>query len=379
MVYLDHCATTKPYPDVIRAVSDALEEDFWNPASNYKPAKDVSRKMSEAFASLASDLSCEPDELIQTSGATEATNMALKGLFTRYGRRLDTLIASEADHDATLSTLNFLSQQGARVLFLKPLRRGNLDPEDLEQVLDEKTLCVSILWVNNETGTVQDLETLTELIRRKAPQAYIHVDMVQAWGRLDFRLRDLDIDLASFSAHKIHGPKGTGLLYKRRNVMLDPLIHGGGQQNGLRSGTDSWPLLAGMAKASEIQKRTFAERKERVKKLSSEMKAGLKRLGGELNFPEALPEIISVSFPGLRAETLIHMLDDQAVYVSNSSACQAGSKAVSHVLRALSLDKKKAQGTLRISLDASDSEEDVKAALEAIERSLGQLKAWSMY
>ena len=265
MIYLDHSATTKPYKEVCDTVCRALREDFWNPASMYRPAAAVAGKMKTAFASLASDLGCEPSELIQTSCATEASNMALKGLFSRYGTRLNTIIATEADHDATLSTLNYLEQHGARIILLKPLKNGLIDPDDLEHVLDERTLCVSLLWVNNETGVVQDLETLCKVIRRKAPECFIHADMVQAWGKIDFSLQDLDVDLASFSAHKIHGPKGTGLLYKRKKVIPDVLIHGGGQQNGWRSGTENWPLLAGMAKASAMQKESFARRKERVR------------------------------------------------------------------------------------------------------------------
>lgn len=379
MIYLDHCATTKPYPEVCRTVAEAMEKDFWNPSAMYKPAKETARLMEEAFALLASDLGCLPEELIQTSCATEASNTVFKGLYARYGSRLNTLIASEADHDATLSTLKYLEQKGARVILLKPLKNGLLDPEDLRQVLDERSLCVSILHVNNETGIVQDTQALIDVIKEKAPQCYIHLDMVQAWGRMPIRLHKMQADFASFSAHKIHGPKGVGLLYKRAKVTPDILIHGGGQQRGWRSGTENWPALAGMAKAAEIQSETYESRKEKTEALSAQMKEGLRELGGIISFPEAVPEIISVSFPGLRGETLLHMLEEKEVYVSTSSACQAGSGAVSHVLKACRMDRRQAEGTLRISLDADNSPAEITEFLRILGEQLEQLKAWKMY
>lgn len=378
MIYLDHCATTKPCPEAVAAVTQAMTEDFWNPSSMYKPARGIARKMEAAFRSLAADLGCEPDELIQTSCATEASNMALKGLYSRYGSRLNTIIASEADHDATLATLKYLGQQGARIILLKPLKNGLLDPDDLAHVLDERSLCVSVLTVNNETGVKQDLAALNEVIRRKAPQCYIHADMVQAWGKCAFQLSKMDIDLASFSAHKIHGPKGVGLLYKRRKVTPDIFIHGGGQQHGWRSGTENWPLLAGMAAASSVQSKTFAARHEKVCRLHERLIRGLQETGAVISFPAAIEAIVSVSWPGLKAETLLHMLEEEEVYVSTSSACQAGSGAVSHVLKACRMDKKQAEGTLRLSLDAENTEDEIDRFLEILGRQLARLKTWGM-
>lgn len=379
MIYLDHAATTRPYPEVVETVCQAMGEDFWNPSSMYKPSREIARRMKDAMIRLAMGLGCEPDELIQTSCATEATNMALKGLFSRSGRRLNTIIATEADHDATLETLRYLEGQGARVILLKPTREGLIDPEELEKALDEKTLAVSILYVNNETGVCQPLETLTGLIRSKAPQAFIHADMVQAWGKLPLNLKRSGVDLASFSAHKIHGPKGVGLLYKSQKTMPDPLIHGGGQQRGWRSGTENWASLAGMAKASELQFLSFEERKAKVTDLSRKLREGLTELGAVLSFPDALPEITSASFPGLRGETLLHMLEDEEIYVSTSSACQSGSGAISHVLKACRMDKKKAQGTLRISVDAANTAEEIDTFLRVLRLKLDQLKAWQMF
>lgn len=376
MIYLDHAATTKPYPEVTEAVRAAMAEDFYNPSSLYRPAKAVEKQEQRAFATLAETLGCEPEELVQTSSATEATNHALKGLFSRYGKRLNRIIATASDHDATLSTLTYLAAHGADVVLLTPGRDGLIDPAKLSSALTDKTLAVSLLLVNNESGVVQDFASLIPLIRERAPKAYVHADLVQAWGKMKVNLHALDVDLASFSAHKIHGPKGVGLLYHKKSVLPDPLIHGGGQQKGFRSGTDNWPLLSGMAVAAAGQDATLAERLEKILKSRTYLEIELQKLGGVVNFPGSVPAIMSVAFPGLKGETLVHMLEEQDIYLSTSSACHAGSKA-SHVLRACKVPAEQAAGTLRISLDAENSREELETFVKTLSACIEQLKRWA--
>ncbi len=376
MIYLDHCATTRAYDEVIDTIAQAMREDYLNPSALYKPAKDIKRKIDEAYNYIAQTLNCQPDELIFTSGATESINMAFKGLFYKYGKRLNKIIATSSDHDSSLDTLKYLKTQGADVVLLNPDENGFIDPAELESHLDDKTLLVSILHVNNETGVIQDTENLVKLIRDKSPDAFIHLDLVQAWGRMLLNLTEMNIDLASFSAHKIHGPKNTGLLYKRTGIFPDALIHGGGQQDAWRSGTEDYPNLAGLAKAVEIQTNNFDSHKEQVKRLREILIPGLENLGAVVNFPDSIEEIVSISFPGQRAETILHMLEYEDVYVATSSACNAKSGEISHVLKAMKMNDEQARGTIRISLDASNTEEEMHETIAIFDKVITQLKDW---
>lgn len=376
MIYLDHSATSKMYPEVIDAVHRSMKEDFFNPASLYKSGKDLQRKMDDCFASLANILGCSAKELIQTSGATESINTALKGLYSWHGKRLNRFVALASDHDASLSCLKYLEKKGAEVILLKPNRDGSIPEDQLLESLTDKVLCVSLLYVNNESGILLDINRIVSLIRKHAPQAYIHGDFVQAWGKISFQLDQLDIDLASFSGHKIHGPKGVGLLYVRDGILLDPLIHGGGQQDGRRSGTDNLALLEGITIAAQIQKESFQARKEKVFALHEQLLSGLKELGAVENFPNAIPEIISISFPNLRGETLLHMLEENEIYLSTSSACQSRSARISHVLLACGVDRKQAEGSLRISISAENTEAEIQEFLEVLKQQVQLLNSW---
>ncbi|AVM42146.1 cysteine desulfurase family protein [Fastidiosipila sanguinis] len=378
MPYFDHAATTKPLDSVITTISKSMERDYYNPASLYDAAKDVEKKIKNAYIEIAKTLNCTPDELIQTSGATESTNMAFKGLFTKYGHRLNKIIASAADHDASLNTLKFLEAKGAEVVLLKPNKDGLLDLDELKSHLDSKTLLVSILHTNNETGVVQDLNAISKIVREHAEQAFIHADLVQSWGKVELNLNSLDIDLASFSGHKIHGPKSTGLLYIRSQTYPEALIHGGGQQNGWRSGTEDWPLLSGLTEAAKSIYTNFEENNTKVSELRDFLVPELKSLGATINFPNAIPHILSISFPKYRGETLLHMLASEGVYVSTSSACNAKSAAVSHVLTACNMDRKQAEGTLRISLDSSNTIEEAEELLKAMRKVIQQMIDWGM-
>lgn len=376
MIYLDHAATTKPYPEVLDVMRRSAEEEFFNPASAYKVAKDLGRSMQDAFRSLAEDLSCKPENLVHTSSATEATNHILKGLYGTYGKRLNHFVCLESDHDATLQTCKYLEQTGAKVSYIKPQRNGQILDEDLIQVLNDKTLCVSLLYVNNESGIVLDIDHLSSIIRQFAPNAFIHADLVQAWGKIPLALNQLDIDFASFSAHKIHGPKGSGLLYKRTHKTIDSLIHGGSQQGNWRAGTENLSTLKAMALASKIQCKTFADRKSKVKDYANIVKDTVLNLEGEINFPNSIPEILNVSFPGLRGETILHMLEAKEVYVSTSSACNAKSGTISHVLKACSIPQEVAQGSIRISLDATNTLDEIENFCMILEQEINTLRQW---
>ena len=378
MIYLDHAATTKAYPEVIQAMKKAMEEDYFNPASKYKAARAVEKKIKACYKDLAKLFNVKPEELIQTSGSSESTNTVFKGLYQRYHKRLNKIIVSKADHDASIETAKYLEEQGAEVVYLDVDRDGQIDKKQLAQALDENTLLVSILLVNNETGVIQDIDALSKLIRSRAKNAYIHADLTQAWGKLELDLSEMDIDFASFSAHKIHGPKGTGLLYKKEGVYLDPLIHGGGQQDNLRSGTENYPALLGMTIAAKKQAQDFSENRLKVQELNDYLSPKLEALGAIINFKEAVPEILSVSFPNYRAETLLNILEAHDIYLASSSACNAKNADISHVLKASKMDRLQAQGTIRISLDPSNTKDELAKLVEVLDEALETLKAWEV-
>jgi cysteine desulfurase len=378
VIYLDHTATTKPYPEVIETLAVAMKEDYYNPASMYQAGLKLARARKDLFNQLGEDLGCSGENLIQTSGATESTNMAFKGLYSKYGKRLNELVVLRSDHHATLETAKFLESQGAKVHYLEPDCQGHLPPERLLRVLNDRTLLVSLLYVNNESGTILNLPELVSLIRQNAPQAFIHGDLVQAWGKLPINLESMDLDLASFSGHKIHGPKSIGLLYRKDKCYPDPLIHGGGQQNNWRSGTEDYPLLKALTTASKLHVGSMEESRAIVKNYAEILHETVHKLGGKVNFPEALPEIQSISFPGMRGQTLMNMLEKAGALVSTSSACQARNAGVSHVLLAMGVDRKDAEGTLRISLDRTNTLEEIKTFCKILEDQVTLLRKWGM-
>lgn len=376
MIYLDHAATTKPYKEVTEVQALSMDEEFFNPSSSYKVAKDLARKITSEFQSLAQDLDCSPDELIHTSGATEASNHVIKGLFQQYGRRLNHFVCLASDHDCTLKPLESIESLGAQVSYLKPTKETKYDLEELSSVLNNKTLLVNILYVNNESGTLQAIEKICALIRERAANAFILGDFVQAWGKVEFSMRKIDVDFAIFSGHKIHGPKGNGLLYFRGKSLPTPLIHGGGQQNNMRSGTENLAGLRAMAMASRMQKESFTVRKARTQKFRDKLANHIERLGGIINFPHSIPEIMNVSFPGLRGETILHMLEAKEVFISTSSACQARSGRISHVLEAIAMPRIQAEGSIRISLDGSNTPEEIEKFCILLENEVTTLRQW---
>lgn len=378
MIYLDHTATTKPYPEVIKTLAETMGENYYNPASMYQAGLKIARARRNLFNQLGQDLGCTGENLIQTSGATESTNMAFKGLYSKYGKRLNELVVLRSDHHATLETAQFLESQGAKVHYLEPDRQGHLRPERLLRVLNDKTLLVSLLYVNNESGTILNLPELVSLIRQNAPQAFIHGDLVQAWGKLPINLEAMNLDLASFSGHKIHGPKSIGLLYRKDKCYPDALIHGGGQQNNWRSGTEDYPLLKALAVASKKHVGTMEESRPVLDNYVRILHETVRKLGGLINFPNALPEIQSIAFPGLRGQTLMNMLEKSGALVSTSSACQAKNTGVSHVLSAMGVDREEAEGTLRISLDRTNTLEEIKTFCKILEEQVNLLRKWGM-
>ncbi len=389
-VYLDNSATTRARPEVVRAVVSALEETYGNPSSPHGLGFRAERLVKEAREAVARALGAEPGEVVFTSGGTEANNLALVGAAHALRRRGRRVITTRVEHPSVLRACERLEEEGFEVVYLPVDRLGLISPADMAAALTPDTILVSIQHVNNEVGTVQPLPEVARVLGRGpgAPAGagtglpLWHVDAVQSLGKLSLDVRRLGVDLVSLSAHKIHGPKGCGALYVRTGVKLRPLLVGGGQEGGLRAGTENVPGIAGFGAAVRL---ALAEREEaaaRLAALRDRLAEGIlravpqARLNGALagRPSEAAPHIVSVAFPGLRGEVLVHALEERGVYASTGAACSARRHAASHVLRALGLDPAAVEGTLRFSLSPLNTEEDVDAAVAAVGEAVAALR-----
>ncbi len=359
MIYLDNAATTRPCREAVEAMTRALTETWGNPSATHAPGRAARQLLEESRKAVLDALKAKGGTLVFTSGGTEADNQALKCAVLR-GRRLGRhIISSEGEHEAVLNTLRDLASQGWEVTLLKPDEAGRIPTEAVAEALREDTALVSLMLVNNETGAVNEIRGVRELLRQRGSEALLHTDAVQAFTKLPMDPQSLGADLISLSAHKIGGPKGVGALWLRPGLKLAPLLHGGGQEGNLRSGTEAMPAIAGFgAAAGAAAKRDTAALAARY--------AALRRLLAE-NLPEAAliggtegpcaGHICCVSFPGCRAEVLQNWLDSQGVCVSRGSACAKGRR--SHVLEAMGLSPAVIDGALRVSFSPETEEEDV--------------------
>ena len=372
-IYFDNAATTKPCPEAVEAVARALTEDYGNPSSGHVLGRRAAAALREAREEIARTLGCDAAELLFTSGGTEGDNMALRGAAYLQRHRCRHIITSEAEHDAVRKTCQALQSQGYEVTFLKPDRSGAIGVSQVLEALREDTGLVSLMLVNNETGAVTDIAGIAAAVKGRNPNALIHSDCVQAFLKIPFTPKKLGADLVTVSAHKIHGPKGVGALYVRKGLRLPGLVTGGGQEGGVRPGTEPMPAILGFAAAARAGRETFAEDVKRMVDIKQYLMDGLGaalpglRLIGE----SRAPHILSVSLPGYKSEVLMNLLDARGICVSKSSACKKGAR--SHVLEAMGESAETVDGAIRISLSRYSTMEEadifireLKAASETL-------------
>ncbi len=366
MIYLDNAATTRCGEEAAALVMRMLREEYGNPSSLHGMGLAAEKEVRRAAGRLAGVLRCKEEEILFTSGATEANNLALIGGAWARKKRLCGVVASPLEHASVICAAERLGENGFSLSWTK-----GTAPEDYAALVDEKTAIVTCMLVNNETGAVNDVAAIAEAVRRKNPETLVHCDAVQALGKLPVDLRHLPVDLLSVSAHKIYGPKGVGALFVRRGVRLCPLLCGGGQQKGLRPGTESVPLIAGFGLAAEIAEARREERFAHARELRGRLCEGV-RGWGEINSPEnGSPFILNVSFEGLRSETLLHFLEAKGICVSSGSACSRGKG--SHVLAAMGLPPARVDSALRLSFSHEIRPEDIDAALAALREGVDTL------
>ncbi len=369
-VYLDNSATTRVFESVRDIVVKTMTEDFGNPSSLHKKGVEAERYVKEAAAEVAGTLKADSSEIIFTSGGTESNNMAIIGAFRANRRRGDHIVTSTIEHPSVYNVFDYLEKEGAQAEYIPVDKNGRIDQEALLAAVNEKTVLVSVMYVNNEIGSVNPIGEIGAAIKKKNPTALFHVDAIQAYGKYRINPKKEQIDLLSVSGHKIHGPKGIGFLYVKKGTKLAPVIFGGGQQKGMRSGTHNVPGIAGMGEAAKEIYRGHEEKRKamyRLKALFVELVGKLPgtRING-LEGEDSAPHIISVSFEGIRSEVLLHALEEKGVYVSSGSACSSNHPAVSGTLKGIGVKRELLDSTLRFSLSVFTTEEEIRYSVKVL-------------
>lgn len=370
MIYLDNSATTKPCAEAVEAVAQALTQDWGNPSALYDFGIRAARQLRSARHAVAAAMGAEPDRVFFTSCGTEADNWAVYGAAKRLGKRGKHIVTTAIEHHAILNCMKDLEAQGFEVTYLQPDNLGNISPDSLKAALRKDTILVSIMMVNNEAGSVMPIAQMAKLTHRLCPDAIFHTDAVQGFLKIPFQAKTLGADLISVSSHKIHGPKGAGALYiSPRLKSFPPLIHGGGQENNLRSGTEATPALFGFGTAAAAGAKTFREDIARERALLEDLCARLEALPGvQLNGAHEAPHILSVSIPGVPTQNSINILQDAQICVSAGSACAKGHR--SHVLTAMNVPEQAIDSAFRVSLSRETTQAEIDALVETIRKDI---------
>ena len=369
--YLDNSATTRAYDEVADLVAKIMKEEFGNPSSVHHMGMVSGERLSQARETIAASLKVDPQEIVFTSGGTESDNLALIGVARANKWRGNHIITTKIEHPAILETMAFLEKEGFEITYLSVDGTGTIDLDELKNAIRKETILVSIMFVNNEIGTLMPIQKAGELIKSVNKDTYFHVDAVQAYGKVLIRPRTMNIDLLSVSGHKIHGPKGVGFLYIKKGTKIVPICYGGGQQKGMRSGTENVPGIAGLALAA---KKCYEDFDAKIKKLYDlkqytvdsllERIPDIKINGQKVS--EGAPHIISVSIKGLAAETVLNMLSSKNIYVSAGSACTSNNPHVSDTLQAIGLEKDLLESTIRISMSFMTTKEEMDYFLDTL-------------
>ncbi|WP_099158784.1 cysteine desulfurase family protein [Virgibacillus ndiopensis] len=375
MIYLDNSATTKPHPSVLKSFQQASESFFANPSSIHQLGGEAEKLLLKAKEQAAEILHVNNNEIIFTSGGTEGNNMAIKGIAFAHQARGKHIITSQIEHPSVMEACAALETLGFDITYLPVDENGVVSLEDLTQAIRNDTILISIMHVNNEIGTIQPIEKIGEIAKRY-PKLFFHVDHVQGIGKVPLKLNNSGIDLCTISGHKIHGLKGTGILYVNNRTKLFPLFHGGNQEQAIRSGTENLAGSVAMVKALRLTKERQANEAKELAELKRYLRVSLQKIVGvKINTPEiAAPHIINISVPGLKPEVIIHILGEQNIFISTKSACSSKQKDESRILEACGFSKERTTSALRISLSYDTTKEEIQTFLQELEKALTQLK-----
>ena len=379
--YFDNSATTRCYPEVAQIVVKTMTEDFGNPSSMHLKGVEAEKYIRDAAGILAGLLKVKEKEIVFTSGGTESNNLALFGGADANKRSGNHIITTSVEHAAVGQPVERLEKMGYEVTILPVDERGVVRLDTLEKALRPDTILVSTMYVNNEVGAVMPVEQIAKLVHEKSPKALYHVDAIQAFGKYRIYPKKWGIHLLSVSGHKIHGPKGVGFLYINSRAKVQPLILGGGQQNGMRSGTDNVPGIAGLGVAAELSYRDLEQKTEHLYQLKERLAEGLSGIEdvviNGMPLREGAPHIMSISFLGIRSEVLLHTLEDRGIYVSAGSACSSHKRKPSATLSAMGMSNGQIENTVRFSFSEEITFEEIDYCLEVLKEVLPMLKRYA--
>lgn len=376
--YFDNSATTRCTQAAVDVMHKALLEDYGNPSSLHMKGVTAENYIKTATAQIAKILKVSEKEILFTSGGTESNNLALIGTAIANQRAGRHIITTAIEHASVYNPLIFLEEQGYEVTYLPVDHEGRISLDELEAAVREDTILVSMMHVNNEIGTIEPVEEAAARVHAKNPRTLFHVDAIQSFGKLRIYPKRMGIDLLSVSGHKIHGPKGVGFLYVKDKTKICPIIHGGGQQRDMRSGTENVPGIAGIGVAAAQIYENFDEKIDALYELREYLVAGMQAFDGvTINGASgraAAPHIVSVSFAGIRAEVLLHALEDRQIYVSTGSACSSNHPAISGTLKAIGVKPELLDATVRFSLSVDSTKEEADYVLAQLAELLPQLR-----
>lgn len=379
-IYFDNSATTRVFDSVRDIMTETMTADYGNTSSLHTKGVEAEQYVREARAEIAKSLRVKEKEIIFTSGGTESNNLAILGTALANRRSGNHIITSCIEHASVYNTTAFLEEQGFRVTYLPVDHNGHVSPEDLRAAICDDTILVSIMYVNNEMGAVEPIAKLAQVLRETKPQAYFHADAIQAYGKYVIRPKKEGIDLLSVSGHKIHGPKGVGFLYVDERVKIRPILFGGGQQMGMRSGTENVPGCAGLGAAAKEIYRDHEAKVDHLYALKDRFVSGLHELEGVtvhgLTGRDSAPQIVSAGFEGIRAEVLLHALEEKGIYVSSGSACSSNHPGISGTLRGIGVKESLLGSTLRFSFGVFNTEDEVDECLRVLKELLPLLRRY---
>ncbi len=382
MIYFDNAASTKPAEAVIEKITESLRNYYANPSAQSSAGFECEKLIRNAAKTMADLINAKPDEIYFTSGGTEGDNWAIFGTAEGYARSGKHIITTSFEHAGVTAPCERLEKMGYEITYLKVDEKGYIDLNELENAIREDTILVSIIFINNEVGTIQDMEKIGKIIKAKNPETLFHTDAVQAFGKVKIDVKKMNIDMLSMSGHKIHAPKGVGMFYMKNGLKVKPLIYGGGHQKGQRSGTENTAGCEALALAAKIMYDNLEANTKQVYEVKKRLWEGIKNslpdvyINGD-DLDNASPFVIDVAFMGLRSEVLLHALEDKKIFVSAGSACNSKKKIQSTVLGAMGFDEKRIIGSVRFSFCEENTVEEADECVEALKQLVPMLRRFN--
>ncbi|SCI01605.1 cysteine desulfurase family protein [Romboutsia sp. 1001713B170207_170306_H8] len=375
-IYLDNSATTKPYKEVVDKMVYALTTDYANPSSLHRKGIEVEKNIKAIRQDIARTIGAKDKEIYFTSGGTESNNAIIRGVANLYKKRKNHIISTEIEHPSVLNTLKDLEEDGFEVTYLKVDKEGKINIDDLKNAIKSSTILITIMHVNNEIGSIQPIEAIGKYLKSLSDKIYLHVDAVQSYSKINFKPSRYNIDFMSVSGHKLHGPKGIGFMYIKESNRLKPILTGGGQEIGIRSGTENVPGIYGIGEAVRILNKDLNQTIDKIKELKNLLKEEIiKNIDDiKVNSPEdGVCHILNISFKDVRGEVLLHYLEQKGVYVSTGSACSSKKKG-SHVLNAIGLTANEIEGAIRFSLSDLNTKDEILEVVNILKESVSDLR-----